>query len=92
MSSKQVQTTSLLRQFATEMGDGEIAVTSKLGINTLSRVRFKQIDYPSVEADQVTFLRCLVTSEFPNAGLVLDGMFEQCLLDQAKAVSTLLLG
>lgn len=90
MSSVQVSTTSLLKQFATELGEGELAVTSKLGATTVSRVRFKKLDFPAHADDQLGFLQSLIEQEHPTAPQILSSMYGQCLNDQAKAVNTLL--
>lgn len=90
MNSTQVITAPTLRQFATWIEDGELVVTSKLGASTVSRVRFKQLDYPAVQDDQACFLKGLVMRDFPVAQRVLGSMFDQCIHDQAKAVNTLL--
>jgi len=90
MSSKQVSTGPTLKQFATLVDDDVLVVTSKLGTSTLSRVRFKQLEYPVQRDEQRAFLRSRVLQEYPVAESVLGEMFEQCISDQAKAVSQLL--
>lgn len=91
-NSTQVVTGPTLRQFATWIEEGELVVTSKLGTSTLSRVRFKRLEFPHAESDQAGFLKGRVLREFPIAAHVLGGMFDQCITDQAKAVTNLLAG
>jgi hypothetical protein len=91
-NSTQIVTGPTLRQFATWIEEGELVVTSKLGKNTLSRVRFKRLEFPHVQPDQSGFLKERVLREFPVAASVLGGMFDQCIADQAQAVSNLLAG
>ncbi len=90
MSSTQIITTTLLRQFATIVGDEEVSLTSKLGPSTVSRVRFKQMSFPAAEDDQIGFITELVEAQYPLARKSLQGMFEACISDQAKAVKELL--
>ncbi|MPQ69263.1 hypothetical protein [Pseudomonas sp. MWU12-2323] len=89
-NSTQVVTGPTLRQFATWIEDGELVVTSKLGTSTLSRVKFKRLEFPFAEIDQAGFLKDRVIREFPVAAHVLGAMFDQCISDQAKAVTNLL--
>lgn len=89
-NSTQIITGPTLRQFATIVDDEDLIVTSKLGTSTLSRVRFKLIDYPAVPSERAEFIRDKVLQEFPVVANVLGGMLEQCILDQAKAVESLL--
>lgn len=89
-NSTQIITGPTLRQFATIVDDEDLIVTSKLGPSTLSRVRFKVIDYPTVPSEQTEFIRDKVLQEFPVVANVLGSMLEQCILDQAKAVESLL--
>lgn len=91
-TSTQVITAPTLRQFATAGGEQELIVTSKLGTSTLSRVRFKRLDYPLSASDQPAFIKELVLQEFPVAAEVLGQMFDKCISDQASAVNTLLRG
>jgi hypothetical protein len=91
-NSIQVVTGPTMRQFATWIQEGELVVTSKLGTSTLSRVRFKQLEFPHTHSEQAGFLRERILSEFPVAASVLGGMLEQCITDQAKAVTSLLRG
>lgn len=91
-NSTQVVTGPTLRQFATWIEDGELVVTSKLGTSTLSRVRFKRLEFPHVVSDQTGFLKARVLREFPVAADILGSMFDLCITDQAKAVSNLLAG
>jgi hypothetical protein len=90
MSSKQITTSPTLKQFATLLNDDELIVTSKLGTATVSRVKFKQMEYPSQSDEQATFIRERVLQFYPVADRILGEMFEQCISDQAKAVSELL--
>lgn len=89
-NSMQVITGPTLRQFATLVENGELIVTSKLGSSTLSRVRFKKLQYPGSIGERTDFIKARVLQDFPVAATVLGGMFEQCISDQAKAVDTLL--
>lgn len=89
-TSTQINTGPTLRQFATFIEAGELVVTSKLGTSTLSRVRFKQLDYPTGSGEGADFLKERVLAEFPVAATVLGVMFDQCITDQARAVSNLL--
>jgi hypothetical protein len=91
-TSSQIITGPTLRQFATIVDDDDLIVTSKLGPSTLSRVRFKVVDYPAVPADRTEFIREKVLQEFPVVANVLGGMLEQCIIDQARAVESLLEG
>lgn len=89
-NSTQISTAPTLRQFATYVEEGELIVTSKLGTSTVSRVRFRKLDYPSSIGAGVAFIREKVMSEFPAAESVLGPMFEKCITDQASAVSILI--
>lgn len=89
-NSTQITSAPTLRQFATYLDAGELVVTSKLGPRTISRVRFKELDYPSGHGEGAEFLRQKVLSEFPAAVTVLGSMFDTCITDQAKAVSCLI--
>jgi hypothetical protein len=89
-NSSQIITGPTLRQFATIVDDEDLIVTSKLGPSTLSRVRFKVIDYPAAPSERTEFIRDKVLQEFPIVASVLGSMLEQCILDQAKAVENLL--
>ncbi|MFL1449319.1 hypothetical protein ACI77O_13060 [Pseudomonas tritici] len=91
-SSTQIITAPTLRQFATSGDDQELIVTSKLGVSTLSRVRFKRLDYPRLECDQTGFIKGLVLQDYPVAAEVLGHMFDKCISDQAAAVNVLLAG
>ncbi|MCF5371322.1 hypothetical protein [Pseudomonas syringae] len=91
-NSKQIVTGPTLRQFATQMDDDDLVVTSKLGSSTVSRVRFKRLEYPHAVTDQAGFLKGLVCREFPGAESVLGSMFDMCIADQAKVVNALLAG
>ena len=53
-------------------------------------MRFKLIDYPAVPSERTEFIRGKVLQEFPVVANVLGSMLEQCILDQAKAVESLL--
>lgn len=90
MSSKQVNTGPTLKQFATLLSSDELVITSKLGSSTLSRVRFKQLEYPAQLDEQLAFIRHRVLHEYPVVQSVLGVMFEQCIRDQAKAVTELM--
>lgn len=89
-NSTQINTGPTLRQFATFVDGDDLVVTSKLGTSTLSRVRFKQLDYPAGKGEGAEFLKKKILSEFPVAESVLGKMFDQCVTDQAKAVRALL--
>lgn len=88
-TSTQINTGPTLRQFATYLDESELVVTSKLGSSTISRVRFKKLDYPG-NGEGVEFIRQKVLSEFPVAESVLGHMFDTCISDQARAVSVLI--
>lgn len=90
MASTQITTTALLKQFATMIDDDEVTLTSKLGTSTVSRVRFKSLNYPSTAEEQECFVRDLIESSYPKARQALQGMFEECISDQARAANTLL--
>lgn len=90
MASFQVSTSPLLKQYATEIGEGDLTVTSKLGNSTVSRVRFKKLQYPHGAVDQEIFLRGLVGTANPTAHVILADWFDQCIKDQARAVEQLL--
>lgn len=89
-SSTQIITGPTLRQFATIVDDEDMIVTSKLGVSTLSRVRFKMVDFPSAPGDRADFIKERVLSEYPVVANVLGGMLDQCILDQARAIESLL--
>ncbi|HDS1721558.1 hypothetical protein NPS53_08615 [Pseudomonas putida] len=89
-NSTQINSGPTLRQFATYLDAGELVVTSKLGPRTISRVRFKELDYPSSSGKGADFIREKVMSEFPAAATVLGAMFDQCITDQARAVNCLI--
>ena len=91
-NSTQVNTAPTLRQFATIADEHELIVTSKLGASTLSRVRFKRLEYPNAEVEQPDFLKGLVLGEYPVARDILGQMFDLCIRDQVKAVNELLGG
>lgn len=90
MTSVQVATTSLLRQFATEIAAGELAVTSKLGSSTVSRVKFKRLEFPAGHEEQLGFLKGLIELQHPTAPEILRTAYSACLSDQVKAVNSLL--
>jgi hypothetical protein len=90
MKSIQVTTSPLLKQFATVLSEDELALTSKLGTNTISRVRFKSLAFPADEAEQLNFVEELIDGQHPEAKGVLKGMFPACVRDQARAVRELL--
>lgn len=89
-SSTQITTGPTLRQFATYLDEGELIVTSKLGASTISRVRFKELEYPAGSGEGADFIRQEVLRQFPAAESVLGSMFEKCITDQARAVSNLI--
>ncbi|NVL50017.1 hypothetical protein F2S72_09730 [Pseudomonas syringae pv. actinidiae] len=89
-NSTQINTAPTLRQFATYLDEGELVVTSKLGSSTISRVRFKTLEYPSSMGERAEFIRRKVLSEYPVAESVLGNMFDLCITDQAKAVTALI--
>lgn len=89
-NSTQINSGPTLRQFATYLDAVELVVTSKLGPRTLSRVRFKKLDYPASHKEGADFIREKVMSEYPAAATVLGAMFDQCIADQATAVSSLI--
>ena len=88
--STQINTAPTLRQFATYLAEGELVVTSKLGTSTVSRVKFRQLEYPAGVGEGEAFIRQRVMTEFPVAETMLGPMFEICICDQARAVSSLL--
>lgn len=89
-NSIQVSTGPLLKQFATKVGEEEVALTSKLGTTTVSRVRFKRISYPRDLATQEDFVASLVDELSPSARQELNTQFEACISDQVKALNLLL--
>lgn len=91
MTSVQVMTTPLLRQFATKMDTGFIEVATKLGPSTISRSTFAQADYPSDESLRRAFLMELVHHSNPLAAAILKGAMAACIADQAVAIEKVLL-
>lgn len=85
MTSVQVITTPLLRQYATTLDEGIIEVATKLGTTTVSRSSFSIVDYPASAEDRKGFLRGLLNGN-PAALAVLQGVAEKCLSDQMVAV------
>ena len=55
--STQINTAPTLRQFATYLAEGELVVTSKLGTSTVSRVKFRQLEYPAGVGEGEAFIR-----------------------------------
>lgn len=90
MNSRQITTGPTLKQFATLLNENELEVTSKLGTSTISRVRFRQLDYPTQHDLQISFLRSCVQRDYPVAETILGCMFERCINDQAKVLAELL--
>tara|TARA_R110002124_G_scaffold128157_10_gene288644 strand:+ start:18154 stop:18456 length:303 start_codon:yes stop_codon:yes gene_type:complete len=90
MSSTQITTTALLKQFATYVESDEVTITSKLGTSTVSRVRFKRLSYPSSHNDQECFIRSLIEADYPKAQQTLQGMYDKCINDQMRAINNLL--
>ncbi|KQW19975.1 MULTISPECIES: hypothetical protein [Pseudomonas] len=90
MNSRQITTGPTLKQFATLLNENELEVTSKLGTSTISRVRFRQLDYPTQHDLQISFLRSRVQRDYPVAETILGCMFERCINDQAKVLAELL--
>lgn len=90
MRSVQIITSPVLRQFATIVGEGELAVTTKLGSSTVSRVKFKRMDFPSNPGEQVKFIQGRIANEYPTAETMLAGMFMRCIEDQIGAVNQLI--
>lgn len=90
MNSRQIITGPTLKQFATWLDEEELEVTSKLGTSTVSRVRFRQLDYPTQHDLQLSFIRSLIQREYPVAEATLGNMFERCISDQAKVLAELL--
>jgi len=85
MSIAQIRSPSALRQFAIRAG-AQIEVSTKLGPQTLLRARFDEVDFPSDEELQASFLRSLIARVTPGALAVLDENAGSCLEDQARAV------
>lgn len=86
MTSVQVITTPLLRQYATTLDDGMIEIATKLGSTTVSRSSFSVVNYPASAEDRMDFLRGLLLNANPTALTVLQGVAEKCLSDQMEAV------
>lgn len=86
MTSSQILTTTLLRQYATSCPGDRIQVSTKLGTVTLVRADFPQANFPTDEVLQAAFLRDLMEQANPCALSVLKGSAGQCLEDQARAV------
>lgn len=90
--SIQVRTTPLLRQFAIEVGDGMIEVTTKLGPQTLSRATFATVEYPVEPGLREPFLRSLALLANPQLPTILKDKVEICIADQVQAVERFLAG
>ena len=89
-NSIQISTGPLLKQFATRLSADEIALTSKLGTSTVSRIRFKRLSYPNDIADQEEFVTSLVDNQNPTARQELLDQFYPSICDQVKALNLLL--
>lgn len=90
MQSIQINTAPLIRNFATQIDDGCIQVTTKLGTQTLVRAAFARSTFPS-EADlQPAFLADLISRTSPGGVALLKDIAERCIEDQCTAIRQLL--
>lgn len=90
MQSIQINTAPLIRNFATQIDNGRIQVTTKLGTQTLVRAAFARATFPSDEDLQTAFLADLVSRASPGATALLKDIAEQCIADQCAAVRQLI--
>jgi hypothetical protein len=90
MQSIQINTAPLIRNFATQIDNGRIQVTTKLGTQTLVRAAFARATFPSDVDLQTAFLADLVSRASPGATALLKDIAEQCIADQCAAVRQLI--
>lgn len=90
MQSSQINTSPLLRNFATRMPDKRIQVSTKLGTQTLVRVDFPPSTYPDNCDQQLVFLQDLILRANPEAFDLLRDVAARCIDDQRKAIGNLM--
>lgn len=91
MQSVQINTSPLLRNFATRMPDKRIQVSTKLGTQTLLRVDFPLATYPETSTQQLEFLLELISRTNPAALDLLSDVASRCIDDQRRAISNLMI-
>lgn len=90
MPSVQINTSPLLRNFATLMPNACIQVTTKMGPQTLLKAEFPPDEYP-VDSDlQLQFLLDLIAASNPVVLDLIREVASRCVEDQRKAIGDLL--
>nr|WP_011923267.1 hypothetical protein [Pseudomonas fluorescens]CAM96501.1 hypothetical protein pQBR0469 [Pseudomonas fluorescens SBW25] len=90
MPSVQINTSPLLRNFATLMPNTCIQVTTKMGPQTLLRAEFPPADYPVDSDQQLQFLLDLIATSNPGALDLIHEVASRCVEDQRTAIGNLL--
>ncbi|WP_137188005.1 hypothetical protein [Pseudomonas asiatica] len=91
MPSIQVNTSPLLRNFATLISDTSIQVSTKLGTQTVLRAEFPPATYPATSDLQLQFLIDLIDRTNPGALALLKDVAQQCIDDQRRAIANLMI-
>lgn len=90
MHIQQINTSAVLRQFATLFGNDLVEVKTKLGPMTVVSASFNLNDFPDDEEIQIEFLKSLSQKANPEASAVLGASADKCIQDQTVAVRNLL--
>ncbi|MBM5458927.1 hypothetical protein H8F21_15275 [Pseudomonas sp. P66] len=90
MRSSQINTSPLLRNFATLITTTSIQVSTKLGSQTVLRAEFSPSTYPDNADQQLMFLSELIARTNPGALDLLKDVAERCIDDQRKAIANLM--
>ncbi|MCK1788668.1 hypothetical protein [Pseudomonas violetae] len=90
MQSIQINTSPLLRNFATLITPTSIQVSTKLGTQTLVRAEFTAANYPPTSEQQLQFLMELISRTNPGALDLLKDVASRCIHDQQRAIGSLI--
>ncbi|OEC65663.1 hypothetical protein PVE_R2G0236 [Pseudomonas veronii 1YdBTEX2] len=90
MPSVQINTSPLLRNFATLMPNTRIQVTTKIGPQTLLKTEFPPDEYPVDSELQLKFLLDLIATSNPGALDLIREVASRCVEDQRTAIGDLL--